>query len=812
MNRRTLPLCLAVALCCTSSSFESRRTRAQAQTPAAQTLAVKGLHKPVAVSRDERGIPHIVATNDADLYFAQGYVTAQDRLWQMDLLRRSMRGEMSEIFGQTTLEEDKRHRRYGFATLADELAAHLPPEQAALLDAYAAGVNAHLATLDAKTLPPEFQLLQYQPRPWRAADSIIIGKLFAEVLSTSWPTDLVRAALADLKPAQRELLLTEYTPLDVLVVGSDETKQPRATTRTQRSITPPDTKAAAALFSELARVSPTAYCLLPTAYCPLYPSVHAASNNWVVSGKHTASGKPLLCNDPHLPASAPSIWYMTHLSAPGLNVAGVTAPGAPGIIIGHNEHIAWGMTNLAPDVQDLYLEHFSADGKTYTTPQGPRPVVLRHEEIKVRKGFADATTETVMLDVPVTRHGPVILERGGARYSLRWTALEPTALEFRAFYKLNRARNWNEFSSALSDYRGPTQNFVYADDAGHIGYYGAGVIPTRKTGDGSLPYDGANDEGEWTGTIPFEQLPHVLDPPSGIIITANQRVVGRSYPHHLTHEWAAPYRARRIFELLQAKGNKLTADDMRAVQGDVHSIGGTTFAHEAAKLSLPLARTANDEKWLAVLTSLAGWDGQVQPDSRVAPWVAEMRQAFGRRVLTAILGAERGRQFQWDNEAWLERLLTERPADVLPQGSDYATLLRTAYEDARAALTKRLGADEAQWTWGRYAQARFPHPLASIPFIGQPFVIPPFPQQGSGFAAGSTVNVGASVSMRFIADPADWDRTQQGIALGVSGVPGTPHWTDQLADWRTVTPRAFPFTRQAVAAATKETLTLNPPN
>jgi len=369
---------------------------------------------------------------------------------------------------------------------------------------------------------------------------------------------------------------------------------------------------------------------------------------------------------------------MAQLSAPGINVAGVTAPGAPGIIIGHNEQIAWGMTNLGPDVQDLYLEKFSADGKTYQTPQGARAVEVRHEEIKVRKGFADTSTDTVTLDVPVTRHGPIILDKNGARYALRWTALAPQALEFRALYKLNRARNWDEFRAALSDYTGPTQNFVYADAAGHIGYYGAGVIPVRKTGDGSVPYDGTTDAGEWTSFIPFDQLPHVYDPPSGLIVTANQRVVGRSYPHFLTHEWAAPYRARRIYDLLNAQGNKLTAADFRAVQGDVTSIGGMAFAHEAGKL-LSLQMQPSDEAQLrATADALANWDGRVDADSRVAPWLAEMRRAFGRRTLTALLGAERLKQFSWDNDSYLERLITERPAGWLPpEFKDYGALVRS---------------------------------------------------------------------------------------------------------------------------------------
>ncbi len=821
MNRHLLLPFLLLTLVLIGGTSSVQRARAQTQaapTGASQTISLKGLQKPVNIRRDERGIPHIEATNDADLYFAQGFATAQDRLWQMDLLRRRARGELAEIFGRTVLAEDKLHRTYGFAALADALGAQSPPEARTVLEAYAAGVNAYIESLDAQTLPPEFQLLQYKPRPWRPADSIIIGKFFAEVLSTTWQSDLMRAALADIPPARRAILLAEYTPLDVVVVGND--KPLVKTSSSDRNRTDFVVQATAAgsagaaqfaLLRAVADIRATSERSLARVGLPLPDS--QASNNWVVSGRHTASGKPLLANDPHLPPLAPSIWHMAHLSAPGVNVAGVTAPGAPGIIIGHNEQIAWGVTNLGPDVQDVYRETFTGDAAQpmYLTPQGPQPVVVRHEEIKVRKGLTDAATETVMFDVPITRHGPIILEQGGARYALRWTALDPTALEFAAFYKLNRAHNWTDFQSALKDYRGPTQNFVYADAQGHIGYYGAGVIPVRKTGDGSVPYDGSKDDGEWASFIPFNELPHSYDPPSGVIVTANQRVVGHSYTHFLTHEWAAPYRARRIADLLQAKGNKLTADDFRAIQGDVQSIGGATFTHEVATLSLSLARGTNDDKWRALLTSFKDWDGRVDVDSRVAPWLAEMRTAFRRRLLINVLGAERAPQFSWGNGSYIERLITERPADWLPKEfTDYDALVRACYEDARAALTKRLGADEAQWTWGRYAQVQFPHPLAAIPFIGQQFALAPFPQNGSGASAGSTVNVGASVSMRLIADPADWDKTQQGIALGESGLPNSPHWRDQLADWRAVTPHAFPFSKQAVAAATQTTLTLQP--
>jgi penicillin G amidase len=814
-RKRNVVAALSLALALLSPP---RGTPGAAQTaaPAPGSTTIAGLRADVRIVRDERGVPHVEAANDEDLYFAQGYATAADRLWQMDLLRRTARGELAEIFGRAALEEDKRHRTYGFARLSETLEASAPAETRRVLEAYARGVNAYVESRDGgegRNLPQEFLLLGYRPRPWRPADSIIVGKIFAESLSTTWPTDLMRASLADLPAERRAQLLPETSPLDVPVVGTDAPARPPGRSQRQNERNPGAVTPDAAVLEEARKFFEVTRRSL--ARVGLYAEEAAASNNWVVSGRRTATGKPLLANDPHLPPSAPSIWHMAHLKAPGVNVAGVTAPGAPGIIIGHNEHVAWGMTNLGPDVQDLYLEKFSGpQSRTYQTPAGPREAEVRAEEIKVRKSPLGTATETVAHEVTVTRHGPVVAERPGARYSLRWTALDPNANEFVAFYRLNRARNWDDFRAALSEYRGPTQNFVYADTRGHIGYYGAGLIPLRRSGDGSVPYDGSTDAGEWTGHVPFAELPHVFDPPSGLIVTANSRVVGRSYRHHLTHQWASAHRTRRIHDLLKDK-TKLTVEDFRAVQGDTYSIGGHLFAREAVRLGRAVAPSASAEEerqFRAALALLEGWDGRVVEGSAAAPLVAEARAAFRLRVLTAALGEERARQYGWPNDdTWIERFITENPREWLPKEfKDYGELVRASLADARAALLKRLGADESQWTWGRYSQGRFAHPLAGVPLVGRPFQIAPFPLNGSGAIVGPTVNVGAGVSMRLIADLSDWDKTRQGIALGVSGDPSSPHWSDQLADWRAVTPRPLPFTDRAVAASARSTLTLAP--
>jgi penicillin amidase len=777
-----------------------------AESAAQNSVAIKGLKDQVTIRRDERGIPYVEAQNDEDLYFAQGYATAQDRLWQMDLLRRTARGELAEVLtagpGNSALEQDKLHRTYGFVHVAEAEYAKASPRARTMLEAYARGVNAYAASLDAKSMPPEFQLLQYQFRPWTPVDSYTVAKLFAEALSDTWRLDIMRQALSVLPPEKRTEMLPEISPIDVLVVGKDSISK-AATARMKRE--PVSSEA----LAKLAHNQTVATAALDRV--GLYAESLAASNNWVVSGKRTVTGKPLLANDPHLRAVLPSIWHMVHLSAPGVRVAGVGTAGLPGVILGHNDRIAWGFTNVGPDVQDLYVEKFDpANPKRYQTPSGWQDAVVRREEIKVRKGFTSAEHEVVTHEVTVTRHGPIIFQGDGKRYALRWTALDPAKNNADLQYALNRARNWKEFNAALEVFTAPTQNIVYADVDGNIGYHAAGVVPIRKSGDGSVPYDGSTDAGEWTSYIPISKLPTLYNPPSGIIVTANQRIVGTDYPYFLTHHWAQPYRARRIHEMLHEKP-KLSIEDFRRVLGDVYSIAGVSFAREAVKLLRPKLTPA-DEQLRATLDAFEKWDGRANAESTVAPIVAQMRAAFRSKIIGGALGPDLARTFQWANfDTTLDRILKDQPASWLPKEfSSYADLMRASYDDAIRNLTNSLGADQAKWTWGDMVKARFPHPLGGAPLIGSLYTIPPVPQNGTGGLLGATVNVGVSVSMRLIADLSDWDKSQQQITPGESGLPKSPHWSDQLADWRAVTPREFPFTSAAVTKAAKETVVLEP--
>lgn len=757
--------------------------------PAPVEIWLSGLGEAVSVRRDSRSIPYIQAQTDTDLYFAQGYVTASDRLWQMDLLRRVAAGESAEIFGKATLEEDKRWRRFGFREISRESLKYLQPEMLAALQAYARGVNAYIAGLDEKTLPIEFRILQYKPREWKPEDTILIGKILSDALSSTYSRDVLRASLAGMDQAKMADLNNNVSPFDVVLYGKDSIHGKA------------DTGAIGAANSSISNnVPPLALAEVQDNLreaslrrVGLYAEELAASNNWVIAGKRTADGKPLLANDPHLLASAPGIWYLSHLSTPKMRVAGVTFPGVPGIVLGHNDKIAWGATNVGPDVQDIYLEAFNSEGK-YKTPDGWADPVIRREEIAVRRNPLKPETETETMEVTVTRNGPVVLEDKGTRYSLKWTALDPRNNEFTAFFNMNRAGNWRDFSAALREYGGAAQNFVFADTSGNIGWYAAGKIPLRRKGDGSLPYDGASRDGDWVGVIPFEELPHLYNPPQGFIVTANQRLVGTEYKYpQLSRDNAAPWRARRLYDLLSANP-KTTMDSASAAQYDVYNIPLADLAREITR------RGAASPEHIAIIRD---WDGRMTPDSRAALLVNEVRNCTANKIAAdnrpAPAAIIRERILHW--------AITENSQRWLPKGFvDYTALLKVCDSEAEASLRTRYGADEGKWVWGAIAQSRFPHPLAVAPLIGLRFATPNVPIAGSG----QTPNVASFVSMRHLASPGNWDATRLVIPLGESGDPDSDYYTDQFDEWRTGTPAIFPFSPEAVAKATVSITNLVP--
>ncbi len=762
------------------------------------TQSVKGLKEKVSVARDSYSRPYISAANEADLYFAQGYVTASDRLWQMDMMRRVARGETAELSGTRTLEEDKRWRRLGFAKTVEDSIQYIDPTLRSALESYTAGVNAYIATLNDQTLPVEFRILQYKPKEWKPSDSLIIGKILADALSSTWRQDLLKASLQATLPKQKfEELADVRHDQDVILFGTDGPRTPSSASLPKSEREPGRYQDAAAkrvsavILATAERIDTIRETSLKS--IGFFAEDLAASNNWVISGTRTADGKPILANDPHLAPTAPGIWYLTHLETPTMRVAGVTFPGVPGVVLGHNEYIAWGATNVGPDVQDLYLETFDASGKV-KTPSGWESAKVRTETINVRKNLLAPATEPVTIEVAETRNGPIIIEEGGKKYSLKWTAQDPKNNDFAAFFFLNRAKNWDEFKAALATYRGATQNFVYADTKGNIGWHIGGAIPLRKTGDGSLPYDGATNEGDWTGLIPFSELPNLFNPASGFIMTANQRIAGTDYKYpQLTRDFATPWRARRLFDLLIAD-KKATVDSSAAAQFDSFNIPLSNLAKEIVK-----AKGASDP----TLALLGAWDGKMSPDSQAALLVNEIRGCLANKIAEGSKPAPANAI----RERILDRAIRERSALWLPAGfADYPTLMKACDTESIAALEKRYGADRSAWTWGKVSASRLSHPLVSAPLIGGQFATP----TDGLFGSGQTPNVASFVSMRLIATPGNWDTTRHSIPLGQSGDAKSPHYKDQFEAFKSGNSLVYPFSREAVKSATVRSVQLTP--
>jgi penicillin G amidase len=594
----------------------------------------------------------------------------------------------------------------------------------------------------------------------------------------------VRASLQGMPADKLTDLTNSVTPYDVILFGTDKPATRAALKQTTVSLS--EGLLAAAEVDETARRA-------SLERIGLYAEGLAASNNWVISGKRTADGKPILANDPHLAPTAPNLWYLVHLTSPTVRVSGVTLPGVPGVVLGHNEHIAWGATNVGPDVQDLYLEILNPQLE-YKTPTGWSKMTIREETINVRQNLLDPSTKPEQLNVRETRNGVIIHEEPGKRYALKWTARDPKNTEFEAFFALNRARNWDEFKKALRTYGGASQNFVYADVKGNIAWHVGGRIPVRRAGDGALPYDGSTGEGDWTGFIPFEELPNLYNPASGLIVTANQRIVGTSYKYtQMSRDAAAPWRARRIQDLLEKK-TKVTIDEVRDVQHDAYSIPHHKLSEEIRKTGSALPET------LAVLDK---WDGRMLADSRAALLSHEIRDCLAN----TIAEANKPVPASVIRERVLDGAISGQIARWLPPSYvSYKDLLIGCDQNVRTSLTARFGSDEATWTWGRTWRSRFPHPMAQAPLIGMQFATPSVPIDGSGV----TPNVGSAVSMRHIASPGNWDATRLIIPLGQSGDPNSTHFKDQFELWRTGTPAIFPFTPDAVKKATVASLTLTP--
>jgi len=526
------------------------------------------------------------------------------------------------------------------------------------------------------------------------------------------------------------------------------------------------------------------------------------SNNWVVSGAHTATGKPLLANDTHLELSIPPIWYEMHLTAPGWNVKGFTLPGAPMVIIGHNDRIAWGFTNNGADVQDLYVESFIPPDDNYRVNAKGGWAKAQHIDEVIRvKGHLDEH-----LDVAVTRHGPIVYHEGGKEYALRWTATEPGGL-VNSYNWLGKARNWKEFREAMKRVWGPGQNAVYADVEGNIGYVMAARVPIRKKGHGEVPVPGDTDDYEWTGYIPFEQLPQALNPESGLIVTANARMVGPNYKPYLTDRWEEPYRTARIYDLLHDR-HDLRPEDMLKVQTDTYSFPHVFLADQlsaAAKTVKP-----KDHRAQKLIEGLKDWNGIADADSPEVSFLHAARRAAIDILLEPFLGKETN-LYQWRSTTFLQKILTDRPAKWLPSAyKTYDELLAAAADAAVTKLAEQSSSDRVEdWAWKRFNSLDMFHPMGREGMLKRFLSITDKPQSGTQYSVRAALKTHGP-AMRFVANPGNWDESILLVPAGQSGQLGSSHYSDQFSYWYEGKPIFAPFSDAAEAKTHKHTLTLKP--
>ncbi len=707
------------------------------QLPGSEAPRLPGLSTSLGVDFDARAVPTLHAANLLDASRALGLLHARERFFQMELQRRTARGELAELVGKAALRLDQLHRTYGFAQVAEAAAALLPPAERQHLQAYADGVNAWLAARP-RRLGLELAILRSAPRAWTPADSVATLLLMHEDLSSSWRTEQRTGALQALTEAKRLFLFPRATDEDVLLVPD--------------AVPVPKGGDSALLFhaehAELQLrhlsnpIEPADSTTLPddAGTRPAW----LGSNNWVIAGSRTRSGKPILANDPHLGLRAPGLWYAARIEWAGRFVQGVTLPGVPGVIIGQNDRVAWGFTNIGTDVQDLYRE---------------APVSERRERIAVK---GEAAVELV---VKIGAHGPQVMDG----LSLHWTALDPRTLST-PLEAIMTAHDWASFNAAFDQFPGPAQNVVYADADGHIGWRATGRIPLRPAGDdGSSIVEAQGGAHEWQGFVPQSEMPRIADPPSGRLVTANQRVIGSSFPHAVATQWANPSRARRIVELIDSAKDKLTADEVRQMQLDA-----TSPLHRdlAALLQGQLGKGA-------LATALEGFDGSARADDKRMLASVALLNALRRELRVAAV-AQPLEELSWGNDApSVEEALREPQAAWTRAGlGDKAALLARAQARAEEWLASQHGV-----TWGAYNKTQIHHAFG---FGGGPLAWLFDPPQAEQSGCSTCVRVGNpshGQSMRMVVDFGDPDATTLVLPLGQSGHLGSPHRLDQQGDW-----------------------------
>ncbi len=767
-----------------------------------ETLSIPNLHEPVKIITDLYGVPHIYANNEDDLYFAQGYIHAQQRLWQMEMNRRLTSGRLSEIFGPVALEVDRFCRRLGMHRSAAADLLQLPAHEKRVLEAYAQGVNAFLEH-NSQRLPIEFTILRYKPEAWQPTDTLQWAKLMAWNLGGNWETELIRARLVALLGVERAMKLEGgYDPQHPLIIPPGAEYQGINT----------------GLLEQYAQIKQLSGF-----------GMMGASNNWVVDGTKSCTGAPILCNDPHLGQAAPSIWFECHLSAGDIDVVGVSFPGSPGIVIGHNQHIAWGVTNAISDVEDLYIEKFNPHNPHQYEYQGQwEEAQLVREEITV-KGSKTPLIE----EVRITRHGPILTHMPSFTdneqphlhnttdlpLALRWTGLTQCRI-ISAISKLNRATNWDEFRNAMRDWDIPPQNVVYADRDGNIGYIMAGAIPIRAQGQALLPSPGWTGDYEWIGLIPFEELPQTYNPEQHFIVTANNRVIDDSYPYYITHEWLNGYRAQRICDLLTHK-EKLSLADMATIQADQYALPARAVVPHMLRIpaTTQLARTAQH--------LLQTWDYILAPDSVGATLYTTFLRKLEYIVFSAVLGNDETfiqsylgtganilapqNGYASRSKPLLIRLLNEQDdrwfaSSELPNGpTSWPSALQAAFQATLEELQEKLGNDLTNWQYGAIHHMTYNHTLGMVKPLDKLFNRGPFPVGGDI----DTVNMGASLpsapaivttvpSFRQIVDLANMHNSLSVHAPGQSGHPASPHYDDFIPLWRAVQHHPMLFERATI--------------
>jgi penicillin G amidase len=774
--------------------IQARRTKGAYE----RLIALPGLTDPVEIGRDGQGIPHIRANGLADLMFGLGYAMAEDRLWQLDILHRASFGRLAEVVGESMLPVDQFMLSVGIRRAAEAEAARLTGETKESLEGFAAGVNAFVARKGA-LLGAEFVLGRYRPLPWDAAASIGNLKIMGWTLDAFLEKLLLRDRIGDAIGEQWAAMLFDEdraAPLGESVVSADAYAAFRA--RVQ------------AVNEQLGAVAGL-------------PTTIPGSNNWAVSGAHTATGKPLLANDPHLAYGIPSIWYECHLTAPGINAAGATIPGVPGVCIGHNDRVAWGITATMFVQTDLYVEEIDPDNRLrYRVGDGWELMDRAVDVIPVR-GRTDAEAHETRL----TRHGPIITGLGEAKgeeraLALKWVGQEG-ADEMTGLLNLMRAGNVDEFRAACADIAVPSLNLVFADSENHIGYQWVGRAPIRPASNGSRPVPGWTGEHEWQGFVPFDELPALADPPEGFIATANTQIQPDDYPYPLPSAYNSPFRVRRIRQMLEGREG-LTLEDMRRMQADVYVLHA-----EPLRPALLAVLDGVDRTWTAgeraALELLRAWDGFAEVDSPGAAIWETTYEHWMRRVLWARLSPDLAKEtmtkflgaLHW---ALPDRLLLGGDPGWF-DGTTREAELTDAFSDAVAWLTEHIGPYPAEWEWGAIHRVTFAHPAAhGAKPLGRLLNVGPIPVGGDCntlncqyWNLAEPYDAISGTSYRLLVDLSDPSRDAHALAsnaVGQSGNARSRHYRDQAVPWSRVRHHPMGTDAAEVAARLVTTVRLVP--